>query len=125
MLNKDVYSNWLGVQIVELSKGTCSLKLNINREMLNGFDIAHGGITYSLADSCLAFASNSNGFKSVTLDTSFSYFKKVHVGDILTAISNEESLNKRIAVYTINVLNQNDEKVAMMKGTVSISSSEW
>ena len=125
MLSNDAFSDCLGVQIKELIKGQCTLCLSVNNNMLNGFNIAHGGIAYSLADSCLAFASNSNGFKSVTIDTSFSYLKKVNEGDTLTAFSKEESLSKRVAVYSINVVNQNDEKVAIMKGTVSISTSEW
>jgi acyl-CoA thioesterase len=125
MLSNDAFSKWLGVKIIELDKGKCTLTLSVNELMLNGFNIAHGGIAYSLADSCLAFASNSHGFKSVTIDTSFSYLKKVNVRDILTAFSKEELLSKRVAVYSINIVNQNDEKVALMKGTVSISSIEW
>jgi acyl-CoA thioesterase len=125
MLSNDAFSKWLGVKIIELDKGKCTLTLSVNELMLNGFNIAHGGIAYSLADSCLAFASNSHGFKSVTIDTSFSYLKKVNERDILTAFSKEEFLSKRVAVYSINIVNQNDEKVALMKGTVSISSIEW
>jgi acyl-CoA thioesterase len=125
MLSNDAFSKWLGVKIIELDKGKCTLTLSVNELMLNGFNIAHGGIAYSLADSCLAFASNSHGFKSVTIDTSFSYLKKVNERDILTAFSKEELLSKRVAVYNINIVNQNDEKVAIMKGTVSISSIEW
>jgi len=125
MLSNDKFSKWLGVKIIELDKGKCTLTLSVNELMLNGFNIAHGGIAYSLADSCLAFAANSHGFKSVTIDTSFSYLKKVNERDILTAFSKEELLSKRVAVYSINIVNQNDEKVAIMKGTVSISSIEW
>jgi acyl-CoA thioesterase len=125
MLSNDAFSKWLGVKIIELDKGKCTLTLSVNELMLNGFNIAHGGIAYSLADSCLAFASNSHGFKSVTIDTSFSYLKKVNERDILIAFSKEELLSKRVAVYSINIVNQNDEKVAIMKGTVSISSIEW
>ena len=125
MLSNDAFSKWLGVQIIELDKGKCTLSLSVNDLMLNGFNIAHGGIAYSLADSCLAFASNSNGYKSVTIDTSFSYFKKVMEGDCLTVFSKEESLNKSVAFYSIYVFNQKNEKIALMKGTVSISSIEW
>ncbi len=125
MLSNDTFSNWLGVEIVELTKGKCILRLKVKESMLNGFNIAHGGIAYSLADSCLAFASNSNGYKSVTIDTSFSYLKKVNKYDVLTAISIEENVSKKIAVYSINILNQENDKVAFMKGTVSISDNEW
>jgi acyl-CoA thioesterase len=125
MLTNDPFSQWLNINVETLSKGKCSLSIKISDEMLNGFNIAHGGIGYSLADSCLAFASNSNGCKAVTIDTSFSYLKKVSLGDTLIAYSNEEFLNSKIGVYLITILNQNNEKIAFMKGTVSISNSEW
>jgi len=125
MMSNDRFSNWLGVEIVELLRGRCILRIKVGDKFLNGFNIAHGGIAYSLADSCLAFASNSNGFKAVTINTSFSYFKKVNKEDTLTAISTEESLSKKIAVYSIYILNQDNDKVALMNGTVSISNIEW
>lgn len=125
MMAKDFFSQWLKIDVLTLERGECSLSLKVNEEMLNGFHIAHGGIAYSLADTCLAFAANSNGHKAVTIDTSFSYFLKVCENDSLRAISNEENLNSKIGVYTIAVINQHDEKVALMKGTVSISNSQW
>ena len=61
MMKKDLFSQWLGIERVEERVGYCKLKMTVRPEMCNGFEIAHGGITYSLADSALAFASNSNG----------------------------------------------------------------
>jgi len=61
MFDQDAFSQWLGIQIVDVSEGYCQIKMTVRKEMLNGFQIAHGGIAYSLADSALAFASNSNG----------------------------------------------------------------
>lgn len=125
MFVNDSFSNWLGIEILNIEKGNCSLSLVITEEMLNGFKIAHGGIAYSLADSCLAFAANSNGYKAVTIDSSFSYLKKVVENDQLYAYSQEESLTSKFGVYSIVIQNQLQEKVAIMKGTVSISSSMW
>ena len=61
MFDQDAFSQWLGIQIVDVSAGYCQIKMTVRKEMLNGFQITHGGIAYSLADSALAFASNSNG----------------------------------------------------------------
>ena len=66
MLDDDRFSRWLGIETIELSKGHCILRMTINSSMLNGFSIAHGGITYSLADSALAFASNAYGNQAVS-----------------------------------------------------------
>ena len=67
MYNNDFFSKWLGIETLDISKGNCKLKMTIRKEMLNGFNIAHGGITYSLADSALAFAANTHGNKSLSI----------------------------------------------------------
>ena len=64
MLSGDAFSKWLGIEILDISNGYCKLKMKVRKEMTNGFNIAHGGITYSLADSALAFAANSDGIQS-------------------------------------------------------------
>ena len=58
MFANDYFSQWLGIERVKVEPGHCILKMQIRKEMLNGFSIAHGGIAYSFADSALAFASN-------------------------------------------------------------------
>ena len=46
MMNKDLFSQWLGIERLDEGPGYCKLKMKIRAEMCNGFDIAHGGITY-------------------------------------------------------------------------------
>ena len=82
MYNNDHYSKWLGIERITIEPGRCILRLKVRKDMLNGFAIAHGGITYSLADSALAFASNSHGRKAVSIETSISHAEQVHEGDI-------------------------------------------
>lgn len=125
MYSHDGFSNWLGIEVLETGKGKSVLKMTVRKEMLNGFGIAHGGITYSFADSALAFASNSHGRMSVSVETSISHIAQVKEGDILTAIAEERSLSNKIAVYDIIVTNQDGVKVALFKGTVYRSSKEW
>ena len=93
--------------------------------MTNGFLIAHGGICYSLADSALAFASNSNGKKALSIETTISYTKKVMINDVLTAETKELDLNNKKGLYSISISNQDSEKVASFKGTVYISDKTW
>src|ERR1700742_4947547 len=89
MFGNDHYSQWLGIERVKIEPGYCILKLKARKDMLNGFGIAHGGITYSLADSALAFASNSHGRKAVSIETSISHTEQVKEGDIITATAEE------------------------------------
>ena len=96
MFENDAFSKWLGIEIIQVSVGSCEIKLTVREEMTNGFDIAHGGITYSLADSALAFASNSHGRKSVSVETSISHTKPSLIGDVLTAKAVEKSISNKI-----------------------------
>lgn len=93
--------------------------------MLNGFDIAHGGITYSMADSALAFAANSYGQKCVSIETSISHTRPCKVGDELIATSEEIHRGKTTAIYQITIKNQEQKLVAVLKGTVHISAEIW
>lgn len=125
MMSNDSFSKWLGIEIIELSEGFCKLQMKIRDDMTNGFKIAHGGITYSLADSALAFASNSNGFQSLTIESSINYFKKVNSGDILSAITNEINKTEKIANYSIVISNQNNEEIANFNGKVHRTKQQW
>ena len=125
MYDNDPFSIWLGIERVAVGPGACVLRITVREEMLNGFTIAHGGITYSLADSCLAFASNSHGIQAVSVETSISHTKPVQAGDELTAISEEMNLSNRIGIYHIEVSNQRGERVALFKGTVYRTGKPW
>lgn len=125
MYNSDWFSQWLGIERVEIKPGRCVLKMKIRKEMLNGFAIAHGGITYSLADSALAFASNSHGRMSVSIETSISHVVSLKENDEITAIAEEKSLTNKIGIYDITVVNPENKVVALFKGTVYRTSKDW
>jgi len=125
MFDQDAFSQWFGIEIIDVSEGFCQLKMTVRKEMLNGFQIAHGGIAYSLADSALAFASNSHGRKSLSVETSISHTVSVKEGEVLTVATKELSLSDKIGVYLITIINQSNEDVAYFKGTVYRTSKEW
>lgn len=125
MMSGDWFSQWLGISVEKISPGKCTLKMKVRKEMLNGFAIAHGGITYSLADSALAFASNSHGRKAVSVETSISHTVSLMEGDVIVAEAEEVSLKEKIAIYNIVVRKENGEVVALFKGTVYRTSRMW
>ncbi len=125
MITGDAFSQWLGIEILEITQGYCKLKMTVRKEMTNGFDIAHGGISYSLADSALAFAANSDGIQSLSVETSIAHTKKVMSGDTLIAETQEVSKNDKSAIYNINITNQDNIEVAHFKGKVYRTKKEW
>ena len=125
MMEKDLFSQWLGIERLEEREGYCKLRMEVRGEMCNGFEIAHGGITYSLADSALAFASNSHGRKAVSIETSISHIHSLKPGDILIAIAEEKNCSNRIGIYEVRIEKSNGELVALFKGTVFRKDEEW
>lgn len=117
LLEKDLFSKWLGIEVLEIKESYSKIKMTIRDEMINGFGIVHGGVTFSLADSAFAFACNNRNNLSVALDTSINFLKPAHVNDELTAEAKEIHNGKSTGLYQIFITNQNDHLIALFKGT--------
>src|SRR6476620_3727431 len=117
MMEYDLFSQWLGIEVIDVKEGYSKIRMTVREEMINGFGIVHGGIAFSLSDSAFAFACNNRNVLSVALDTSINFLKPVHPGDILTAEAKEVHNGKSTGLYHITVSNQRDHVVAMFKGT--------
>lgn len=117
MMENDLFSQWLGIEVLEIKDGYSKIKMTVRKEMINGFGIVHGGIAFSLSDSAFAFACNNRNVLSVALDTSINFTKPVHVDDVLTAEANELHNGKSTGLYHISVKNQHGHVVALFKGT--------
>ena len=117
MMQDDLFSQWLGIEVVEIKEGYSKLKMTVRLEMINGFAIVHGGIAFSLADSAFAFACNNRNVLSVALDTAINFLKPVHPSDVLTAEAKELHNGKSTGLYHVTITNQNEHIVAMFKGT--------
>jgi acyl-CoA thioesterase len=117
ILQNDLFSQWLGIDIIGLSEGYCKTKMSVRKEMINGLGVVHGGIAFSMADSTFAFACNNRNNLSLALDTSINFLKPVHVGDVLVAETKEIHNGKSTGLYQITIINQNDHVVALFKGT--------
>ena len=125
MYTNDAFSQWLGIEVLEVIPGGCTLKMKVREEMTNGFKVAHGGVTCSFADSALAFACNGHGQHAVSVEISISHILPVFAGDELIAVAKEISKGHKIANYVIEVTNQKGERVAWFKGLVYRKSEEW
>lgn len=125
MLAKDAFSHWMRLEVVSLQEGSCELACTVTPTMLNGFEIAHGGISYAISDSALAFASNSRGHKCVSIETSISHLLPVYSGDRLVATCTEIHRGRTFGIYTVAIRNQNNALISTFKGTVNISSDIW
>ncbi|MEO5776543.1 MAG: hotdog fold thioesterase [Flavobacterium sp.] len=124
MLSLDAYSQWLGIEILECEIGRCKVAMTVRKEMLNSMNKAHGGITYSLADTAFGFATNTHGRFAVSIETSINHIEAVNEGDYLVAESVIEKVNNKLGFNIIEV-KRGDEMVALFKGVVYRTAKEW
>lgn len=117
IMQQDLFSQWLGIEVLEAREGFSKIKMVVRKEMINGLGIVHGGIAFSLADTCFALACNSRNTLSVALDTAINFIKPVHVADVLTAEATEIHNGKNTGLYQVTVTNQQQHVVALFKGT--------
>lgn len=124
MMAKDAFSRWLGIELVEVRPRGVTATLTVRNDMLNGFGVCHGGVTFSLADSALAFASNTHGRLTVSIENSITYPARIVEGDVLTAVAEEEGATNRLGFYRVTVRRAEDV-VALFRGTVYKTSQEF
>jgi acyl-CoA thioesterase len=117
MMASDAFSQWLGIDIIEVAPRRSTCRMTVRSEMVNGLGVSHGGIVFSLADSAFAFACNTHGKLTVSIDNSITYPAPVRVGDVLTAVAQEEASSGRLSYYRADVTNQRGEVVAIFRGT--------
>ena len=117
MMNDDLFSQWLGINVLEIKEGYSKIQMTLRDEMINGFGVIHGGIAFSLADSAFAFACNNRNNLSMALDTNITFTKATKPGDSLTAEAKELHNGRSTGLYLITVTDQHNEQVALFKGT--------
>ena len=125
MMQNDRFSQWLGLEIDESAEGYCKLHYRITDDMINGFEIVHGGILFSAADSAFAFACNSHGILTVALDVSITFTRPARPGDILTVEAKELHRGNKTGLYEVRTTNADGELVAFFKGTSYGTSQTW
>jgi acyl-CoA thioesterase len=117
MLARDAFSRWLGLEVTELGPGRCVCRMTVRDDMVNGFGVAHGAIVFGLADSAFAFACNTSGWVTVSVENAVRYPAAVRPGDVLTATAEAAAGSNRLGYYTARVVNHDGAVVGLFTGT--------
>lgn len=125
MMEHDPFSRWMGLEVTVHEPGNVSARMKVRKEMLNGFNVCHGGITFSLADSVLAFASNTHGKISVSIEASIAYPNPVYENDVLVAVSREVSRTEKVGIYRVSITKEDGTPVGDFRGVVYITQKEF
>ena len=124
MLSQDAFSQWLGIEILECEIGRCKVGMTVRKEMLNSMNFAHGGISYSLADTAFGFTANTHGKYAVSIETSINHIEALEEGDKLVAECLIEKVNNKLGFNIVEV-KRGGELVALFKGVVYRTQKEW
>jgi acyl-CoA thioesterase len=116
LYGRDACSQALGVEIVSIATGSCVARMAVRPEMCNGFGIVHGGMTFLLADTAMAFASNADDQVALASSAQVDWLAPVRDGDVLTATADRVWSNDRSALWDITVTNGAEDVVAIVRG---------
>ena len=112
----DKASRWLGMQLEEVRPGYARMSMPVTQNMVNGHNLCHGGLIFTLADSTFAYACNSHNQRAVAAGCSIEFLAPALLGDVLTAEGVEQALQGRTGVYDMKVINQKDALIALFRG---------
>ena len=116
MMANDRASHALGIAIEILALGSATATMIVRDDMVNGFDVIHGGLTFTLADTAFAFACNGYDNQSFAASAQVEFLRPAVKGDVLTATATEDHRGRRNGYYTVTVRNQRDDVVALFRG---------
>jgi acyl-CoA thioesterase len=116
MFAQDRASQALGMRIIEVTPGYAQLAMSVREDMVNGHQICHGGLIFTLADSAFAFACNTYNAVTVAAGATIEFLAPGRLGDELTATAQEQSRSRRTGVYDVTVRNQRGECIALFRG---------
>ncbi|MDJ0793851.1 MAG: hydroxyphenylacetyl-CoA thioesterase PaaI [Woeseiaceae bacterium] len=116
MYANDRASKALGIEIDIPAAGEAVATMTVRDDMVNGFDVLHGGLTFALADTAFAFACNAYGVLSFAAAAQIEFLRPAMLGDVLTATATEDHRGRRNGYYSVEVRNQRDELVALFRG---------
>jgi len=114
-VERDRVLKGLGMVVEEVRPGYARLSLAIEDRHLNGFDTAHGGVTFALGDQAFGFACNSHEVPAMAEQCAITYAAQAKTGDVLTAVADETLRRRRSAVYDVTVTNQAGTTIAILR----------
>ena len=116
MYSRDPASQEMGIRLREIHVGRAVMEMKISAAMANGGGICHGGYIFSLADTAMAYASNSRNVSYVGVSASIEFLSAGRLGETLLAVATEEHRAGRTATYRVAVTDSNNEPIAQFLG---------
>ncbi|HEY5454075.1 MAG TPA: hydroxyphenylacetyl-CoA thioesterase PaaI [Acidothermaceae bacterium] len=108
MMAGDAASRMLGIEVISAGPGTAAVSMRVREDMVNGWELCHGGLIASLADTAFAIACNSRGTVTVAAGFEVTFLEPGRLGDLLVAQASELALRGRTGLYDVTVTREAD-----------------
>lgn len=119
LYQRDAAAQALGIRLLAVEPGQSLLSMTVTRDLCNGHDICHGGMLFTLADTAMAYASNSHNRVAVASSVNIDFLRSARYGDCLQAQAREVHRGGRKGSYQVDITNEADEVIAMFHGIVA------
>ena len=116
MFSKDRASRSFGMEILEVDVGRAVVTMTVGPDMVNGLDVCHGGIIFTLADSAMAFATNAANQYALATNAEIDWVRPGRLGSILTATATQHHQRGRNAITDVVVTDEDGAVIALMRG---------
>lgn len=118
MYGNDVATRILGIRLEAVGLGWARMSMEVGAHMLNGHGVCHGGLIFALADSAMAFASNSRNRVCVAQFCSVTFLRPGKAGMRLVAEAREQAIAGRTGAYGVEVVDPSGHVIATFSGNV-------
>lgn len=103
MYDRDATAVAFGIELLEAGPERAVTRMQVRPDMCNGLDVIHGGMTFLLADSAMAFASNSENEAAYATSAEIDWLAPAVAGQWLTAVAERRAGGGRSALWDIAV----------------------
>ena len=108
MYDRDGTASAFGIELLEAGPTRAVTRMQVRGDMCNGLAVIHGGMTFLLADSAMAFASNSENEAAFATSAEIDWLAPGTVGQWLTAVAERRAGGGRSAVWDVTVSASDD-----------------
>ena len=116
MMKRDRASAALGMVVEHTAPGHAVVSMPIREDMLNGFDVTHGGMVFALADTAFAIACNDDHHVTLAAGADITFLKPTRLGQTLTATAELRTKSGRSGLYDVRVTDEHDVPIAEFRG---------
>jgi acyl-CoA thioesterase len=116
MRTRDRAARFLGIELVEIGPAHCVMALTVTEDHVQGLNVCHGGYIFSLADTCMAYASNSADTPNLAQSAQITFLAPGQLGDVLTATAKRVAEAGRNNLWDVEVVDQNGKQIAIFRG---------